>query len=219
MFGGNKIKERRQQSQFPIIGVKKDEEDGVKNKFKLFLVMGIGMALLLVLSGCGNSTDSSNTTGQSAVSKETVFEFYDKVQLDQTKEQVDTELGVIPTESTQLEDSFVYVNEKTGFGVSVLFNENGLVMSKTLLYPDFEDIAFLTQKAVTLEQADSIPEGASDEEVKTILGGAGIEISATQIAFEDNKVSYIRLWVNQDGSRLQVVFLTDGTVGNVGFYD
>jgi hypothetical protein len=190
------------------------------NKLKLFLGMVITLAFMLVLAGCsGDSTNSSSTAGRSDVSRDTVYEFYDKVQLNQTKEQVDAELGVTPTESSQLKNSFTYVNEDTSFGVSVLFEENGVATSKTLFYSMTEDLAFLTTKAVTKEQAESIPNGATYEEVKNILGGEGTETSATQIPFEDNKVSYIRVWVNQDGTMLQAVFLTDGTTNNVMYFD
>lgn len=190
------------------------------NKFKLYFMMGIGIMLAIVLAGCsGGSTNSSSSAGQSNVSRATVYEFYDKVQLDQTKEQVDGELGVMPTESAQMKNSFTYVNDDTSFGVSVLFDENGIATSKTLFYPMTEDLAFLTPKAVTKEQAESIPEGATYDEVKNILGGDGTETSATQIPFEDNKVSYIRVWVNQDGTMLQAVFLTDGTTNNIMFFD
>lgn len=202
-----------------VIWVKKD---GVfkMNKFKLSLIIGIGMLLALVLAGCSGGTDSGSTSGQSNVSKDTVYEFYDKVQLDQTKEQVDAELGVTPTESTQMENIYTYVNDDTGFGVSVLFDENAIATSKTLFYSMTEELAFLTTKPVTKEQAESIPDGATYDEVKNILGGAGTETSATKmIPFEDDKVSYIRVWVNQDGTMLQAVFLPDGTTNNVMFFD
>ncbi|WP_373481691.1 hypothetical protein [Acetobacterium sp.] len=189
------------------------------NRFKLYLVMGITIAFILVLAGCSGDSTTSSTAGQSNISRATVYDFYDKVQLDQTKEQVDAELGVTPTESSQMENSFTYVNDDTSFGVSVLFDENGIATSKTLFYSMTEDLAFLTTKAVTKEQAESIPDGATYDEVKNILGGEGTETSATQIPFEDNKVSYIRVWINQDGTMLQVVFLTDGTTGKVMFFD
>ena len=190
------------------------------NKLKLFWGMVITLAFMLVLAGCsGDSTNSSSTAGRSNVSRDTVYEFYDKVKLNQTKEQVDAELGVTPTESSQLKNSFTYVNEDTSFGVSVLFDENGLATSKTLFYSMTEDLAFLTTKTVTKEQAESIPNGATYDEVKNILGGEGTETSATQIPFEDNKVSYIRVWVNQDGTMLQAVFLTDGTTNNVMYFN
>lgn len=188
-------------------------------KVKLLAMAIIGMLLVITVAGCGGNKEGSSSGSQSSGSRETVFEFYDKVQLDQTKEQVDAELGVTPSESRQMENIFVYVNEDTGFGVSVLFNEAGLATSKTLFYPTVEELAFLTTKKVTEEQADSIPDGATYDDVKSILGGDGIETSATQIPFEDNKVSYIRIWVNPDGSMLQTVFLTDGTTSDAMFYD
>lgn len=188
-------------------------------KRKLFSAAIIGFLVVLMVSGCGGNSGGSNSESQSSGSKETVFEFYNKVQLDQTKAQVDAELGVTPQESTQMENIFVYVNEDTGFGVSVMYNENGLATSKTLTYPNVEDLAFLTPKTVTQEQADSIPDGATYDEIKSILGEDGIETSATQIPFDDNKVSYIRIWANKDGSMLQTVFLTDGTTNNVMFFD
>ena len=144
-------------------------------KLKFYLLLAIGILVVFTLSACGGSGGGSSSGSQSSGSKETVFEFYDKVQLDQTKAQVDAELGVTPNESTQMENIFSYVNEDTGFGVSVMFNENGLATSKTLLFPNNEDLAFLTPKAVTQEQADKIPDGATYDEIKTILGEDGIE--------------------------------------------
>ncbi|MDK2942366.1 MAG: hypothetical protein PWP56_1879 [Acetobacterium sp.] len=188
------------------------------NRLKFSLVAGITVTLVLVLSGCGSNANSGSA-GQSNLSRDTVYEFYDAVQLDQTKQQVDAELGVTPTESTQIGNVFTYVNNDTGFGVSVMFDENGMATSKTLFYSLTKDLAFLTTKAVTKEQAESIPEGATYDEVKNILGGEGTETSVTQIPFEDNKLSYIRVWINQDGTMLQIVFLTDGTIGNVKFFN
>lgn len=189
------------------------------NRLKLSLVMGIIGILVLVLAGCGGNANSDGSVGQSNLTRDTVYQFYDKVQLDQSKEQVDAELGVIPTESTQMGNIFVYVNDDTGFGVSVMYDEKGIATSKTLFYSMTKDLAFLTTKAVTKEQAESIPEGATYDEVKNILGGEGTETSVTQIPFEDNKLSHIRVWINQDGTMLQVVFLTDETIGNVMFFD
>ncbi|PKM60447.1 MAG: hypothetical protein CVU99_08105 [Firmicutes bacterium HGW-Firmicutes-4] len=218
---GNKIKQKKTRKNKKIIVIQVTKEEVFRmNKLKLFWGMVITLAFMLVLAGCsGDSTNSSSTAGRSNVSRDTVYEFYDKVKLNQTKEQVDAELGVTPTESSQLKNSFTYVNEDTSFGVSVLFDENGLATSKTLFYSMTEDLAFLTTKTVTKEQAESIPNGATYDEVKNILGGEGTETSATQIPFEDNKVSYIRVWVNQDGTMLQAVFLTDGTTNNVMYFN
>lgn len=180
-------------------------------KLKVFSLLTVALLLVLTLSGC--------IGGQKRVSREMVFNFYDKVQLGQTKDQVDAGLGVVPTESTQLKNVFDYMDGATGFGVSILFNENGLATSKTLLYPNSGDIAFLTKKPVTQEQADKIVDGTSYDEVKKLLGGEGTEINATQIPFEDNKISYIRVWINEDESMLQAVFGTDEKTNNAMFFD
>ena len=185
--------------------------------FKALILMSVILIFPMVLAGCNSSVASSGN--QTSISKQTVFNFYDQVQMDQTKDQVDSELGVVPTESTQLKNVFNYTDEETSFGVCVLFNENGTVISKTLLYSNRKDIAFLTNKSVTQKQADQIKNGMSYEEVKTILGAEGTEINATQIPFEDNQESFIRVWVNDDESMLQVVFGTDGNVNSVMFFE
>lgn len=188
-------------------------------RLKLSIVMGIAATLILVQTGCGGSENGGSATGQSDLSRDTVYEFYDAVELDQTKAEVDAKLRVTPTESAQMGNIFTYVNEDSGFGVSVMFDENGIATSKTLFYSMTKDLAFLTKKAVTKEQAENIPDGATYDDVKNMLGGDGTETSVTQIPFEDNKLSYIRVWINPDGTMLQVVFLTDGTIGKVMFFD
>lgn len=185
---------------------------------KILLITVISIVLSVLVTGC-SSGNSSAATDQTSGSKELVYEFYDKVQLNQTKDQVDTELGVTPTESEQMEGCYGYVNQDSGFGVDVVYDENGLAYSKTLFYPDREDIAFMTTEKVTQEQADSIGNGLTYDEAVNMLGCEGTETSATEIAFDDNKVSYIRAWVNQDGSMLQIVFLTDGTSSGAMFFD
>lgn len=185
--------------------------------FKALVCLVIILMFPVLEAGCSSGVASSGS--QTSSSKQTVFNFYDQVQMNQTKAQVDAELRVTPTESTQLKNVLNYTDEKTGFGVSVLFNENGTVTSKTLLYANRKDIAFLTNKPVTQEQANKISDGMSDDEVKAILGEEGTEINATQIPFADNQISYIRVWVNDDESMIQIVFGTDGTVSNVMFFE
>lgn len=195
----------------------------MKNLRWLSLIMVIGL-VSLALTGCGSNSSSGNSssgdvTAQSSGSKETVYEFYSKVQLDQTKEQIDAVLGVEPKQSSQLETSYSYLNQDSSFGVDVVYDENGKAMNKTLIYPNREDLAFMTPKPVTQEQSDKITKGMSYDEVKSLLGGDGIETSVTEISFADNKLSYIRVWINKDESMLQVVFGTDGTANDSMFFD
>ncbi|KNZ42627.1 hypothetical protein [Acetobacterium bakii] len=185
-------------------------------KLKSLTIILATLLIGVVISGCAGTTGAGN---QGKITEDTVFEFYNKVQLDQTKEQVDAAVGVAPTESTQLEKLYSYTNEETGFGVSVLINETGQVTSKTLIYPARGDLAFMTSQPVTQEQSDQITKGMTFDEIKSLLGGEGIEVSSTQIPFDENKVSTIRIWVNDDGSMIQVVFGTDGTATGAIFFN
>lgn len=177
------------------------------------LVMITTLALLV------STATACNTKSGSNVSKETVFDFYNKTVIDQTKAQVDAALGVVGTESKQMKNLYNYTDQDTSYGVSVLFSDKNLATSKTLLYPNVEDIAFLTTKKVTQAQSDSIAEGSTYDQVKALLGQDGIEISTTQIAFDGNKLSKIYIWANADGSMLQVVFGSDGKSSTPNFFD
>jgi outer membrane protein assembly factor BamE (lipoprotein component of BamABCDE complex) len=191
--------------------------------------IALALAMMLLIAGftaCNKgSSDSSKkgsesgTPNASNVSKNTIFAFYNKVQIGQTKDEVNAELGVTGKESTQLKNSFSYVSEDTGYGVEVLFGDDNKATAKTLFYPERKAIAFLCSKPVTQAQADKITKGTTYEQVKSMLGGEGIEINTTQIAFDNNKLSYIRIWVNKDGSLLQVVFGTNGNTSNAMFFD
>ena len=139
--------------------------------------------------------------------------------MDQTKAQVEAALAVAGTESSMLKNSFSYSDPDTGYGVSVLYGDKDTVTSKTLIYSDRKDLAFLCTKKVTQDQADKITDGMTYDQVKTALGGDGIETSSTQIVFEGNKLSSIFIWVNPDGSMIQVVFGTDGTSNDATFFE
>jgi len=170
----------------------------------------LALIIVLVFSlACGCSS--------SHVKEDTVFDFYNKVQMEQKKEDVDTALGVNGKESTMLDNCYDYINQDTGYGVSILYGDENQVTSKTLLYNSDEELASLCNKKVTQKQADSITEKMTYEEIKDLLGGDGIQINSTQIPFDDNKASFIYIWVNKDGSKLQVVFGTDGTNSTIFF--
>ena len=183
------------------------------HKLKFISLMAMVGLIFSMMTACSSGGASGKIT------KEIIFDFYSKVQIGQTKAQVDTALGVAGTESTQLKGSFTYTDPDTSYGVSVLYDDKSLVTSKTLIYPKRADLAFLCVKKVTQAQADQIVKGTTHEQVDTALGGAGIETSSTQIAFDGNKLSSIFIWVNPNGSMIQVVFGTDGKSQNATFFD
>ncbi len=136
-----------------------------------------------------------------------------------TKEKVDSVLGVSGKANSQLTGLFDYLSDKTSYGVSVLFDDKNSVMSKTLLYTDRQDIAPLFTKKFTQEQADSIKDGMSYDDVKKLVGEEDAEINQTQIPFDDNRISKIYVWVNNNDSLLQVTFGTDGKSNGSMFFD
>ncbi|MEI6602421.1 MAG: hypothetical protein WCL54_02930 [Clostridia bacterium] len=199
------------------------------NKGKILALAVVTVMLLTMSMGCtqtktdtntpaGNATKAPGNPQQGGTTKETVFDFYNKVSIGQAKAKVDTALGVKGTESTMLKNSFTYVDQNTSFGVSVLFNDKNNATAKTLIYPVNEALAFLTVAPVTQALSDQIKAGMTYDAVKALLGGEGTEINQTQIPFNDNKISVIRIWVNADGSKIQSVFGTDGLSDNAMFF-
>lgn len=187
----------------------------------LALIMAVVLIAVLTAACSKNTGTTQSTTAKqsSSISKDVIFDFYNKVQIDQTKEQADAEIGIAGKESTQLKNSYSYTSEDTGYGVSVIFSDANKATSKTLFYSDRKELAGLFNKTVTQAQSDTIKKGMTYEQIKSILGEDGIEVSTTQISFDNNKLSSICIWVNEDGSMIQIVFGTDGTSNDAMFFD
>lgn len=180
----------------------------------LFMII----TLLLTMAGC-NADKSANSGSSESASRETVFALYNKVQLSQNKSQIDAVMEGSGKENANFKNSFTYMDKNSEFGVEVLYDEQQQAISKTVIYPSHEDIAPFTVKEVSQSQADKIQKGIDYNKLKKLLGGDGVEVNATEIPFENNKISYMYRWANKDGSCIQVVVLTDGTVGNVLFFE
>ena len=97
------------------------------------LIGFILLCSLLLLSGCGQPAgqkDSSDQTAGQTTKKEStdqaaenVSDFFNKVQIGQTKAEVDAALGVTPT--SPVEGAFDYLDENSN-GVTVIFMERSL---------------------------------------------------------------------------------------------
>lgn len=176
------------------------------------------LTLLLTITGCSGNKEA-NIGSSDSVKRETVFALYNKVQLDQDKAQIDAALGSAGEENSSAVKSYRYMDENHEFGVEVIYDEKQQAIAKTAVYPTHKDIASFIAREVTEAEADKIQKGMQYGEVKELLGGDGVEVNATEIPFENNKISYMYRWANNDGSCVQVVVLTDGTVGNALFFD
>lgn len=184
-------------------------------------ILLISMLALLLFLGTmmGCSSKSASDPALSSASKEAVFALYNKVQFNQTKAQIDDMLGSAGKVSASYDKCYSYMDKNHEYGVDVVYDDKQKATSKTVIYPTHKDIAPFTSKAVSKAQADKLQKGMTYDEAKSILGGDGVEVSVTEIPYDNNKLSYIYRWANKDGSCIQVVIVTDGTIGNVLYYE
>ncbi|WP_373482205.1 hypothetical protein [Acetobacterium sp.] len=189
------------------------------SRIKIFiLLMAIMISASVFMAGCsqqstqdtGGGTDGADSTA----ALEKIYTFYDKVQLGQTKAEVDTALGV--TAKEPMADIFQYT-DKNGNGVMIglssAFSQDGtskFVFDKRVEGLEAYLIKLPDDKRITAEQAQSITEGMTYEEVKAKLGGEGYELNSTQ-GFE-GKPEITRVWMKKGISMLTVKFSgPDGT--------
>ncbi|WP_041668709.1 hypothetical protein [Acetobacterium woodii] len=177
-----------------------------KKILKSFLIGSLLIAgLILVVSGCGKkevSTDPLN--------------LYNKVQLGMLKEDAEKALEVEPATKGK---GFNYVDENTGYGVTVDYDENSVVVFKSLYVPDDSYLDGLSRGTVTAEQVNSLSEGMSYDEVQTALGGVeGIEVNCAKNKKDEANPYSVMAWVNPDHSVAYITFLgIKGTVKTFEF--
>ena len=176
------------------------------------------------MAGCGQQStqdaDGGSETGDrseavdSTATLDKIYAFYDKVQLGQTKAEVDTALGV--TAKEPMTDVFQYTDANGNgvmIGLSSVFSQDGsskVVFNKSVEGLEAYLITLPDDKRVTDEQAQSITEGMTYEETKAKLGGDGYELSSTQ-GFE-GKPEIDRVWMKKGISMITVKFSgPDGT--------
>ena len=163
----------------------------------LILLVGL-LCSGFLLVGCGNgATDAEPSVEPSAkpsanlsedsLEQGQVYDFYNKVELGQTKEEVDATLGVDAEELTS--DILSYENDK-GYGVTIGLStmlsstDTNEVFTKMLSGSKWTEYqlqdAFRKENAISDDQAASITEGMTYDEVKAILGSEGVEISLSK---------------------------------------
>jgi hypothetical protein len=145
------------------------------------------------------------------------FDFYNRVELGATKEQVESDLGVTGVLS---DGTYQYVDETTGFGVMVVYDSGDAVNMKTIYNADETKIMALSDAVVTEEQGSSITEGMSYDDVVSLLGTEGIEIIQMVNPSDMDKPIHMMIWFNEDNTGLYVTFLGEkGLVLSVNYYN
>ncbi|MDD3305478.1 MAG: hypothetical protein PHO29_00060 [Acetobacterium sp.] len=190
-------------------------------KEKILMRIWIGaiffMGMVLVISGCSKkevSTDPLN--------------FYNMVLVGMPKEEAEKILAV---EGSAKGKGFNYVDENTGYGVTLSYDTVAtaaeeataetdaeeaaeVVVFKQLYVPDNTYLDGLVNANVTAEQVNSLTEGMPYEEVKTILGGVdGTEINSAYNKKDAANPYTVMAWFNPDRSVAYITFLGyQGTV-------
>ena len=163
-----------------------------------------------LLTGCGQSSSTNSKTANHDPAN-----FYNQVQLNQTKDAVGSALGVTP----ESDDSYYnYIDQNTGFGVRITYNDSNQVTGKWFYALD-SDLPQLRNATVTAEQAAAITEGMTYDEVTSMLGGEGMEFACVQNPSDNANPITMHVWINDDGTVLYVTFIgAKGTVASSKFF-
>lgn len=165
------------------------------------------LSMLLVLAGCSATKDEADHNPD---------HFYKQVNLGMEKSQVESTLGVKPEE---VEGTYIYRDDQTGFGVQISYDASDLVVSKVLYHDQDSKIMGLSDASVSEDQMASITEGMPYEEVKSLLGSEGTEIIEMANPADPNNPIVMMIWFNDDQTGFYVTFLGhQGTVKSVKFW-
>ena len=185
------------------------------SRFLLVIILFLGCVVIFL--GCSQNdsnkvtknetkSDSSTTaenSGNGIANDNVIFNFYNKVYMDQTKADVEAATGIV----AELGENglYTYVDPNTGYGVFVNYNDGNRVIVKGIFTPvGAAELIALSNATVTEDQVASITKGMTYEEVKTILVGEGLEIVCTVNPQDLAKPLYLMVWLNNDGSSLSV---------------
>jgi len=177
----------------------------------LLIVIALVIGIVLMMFGGGKkevSTDPLN--------------LYSKVLVGMPKEEAEK---ILKVEGTAKGKGFNYIDENTGYGVTVSYDTVAtdaaeattetdseeapeVAVFKQLYVPDDTYLDALVNANVTADQVKSLKEGMPYEEVKTILGGVdGVEINSAYNKKDATNSYSVMAWINPDRSVAYLTFL------------
>lgn len=173
----------------------------------VLIVIALVIGVVLMLFGGGKkevSTDPLN--------------LYNKVLVGMPKEEAEK---ILKVEGTAKGKGFNYLDENTGYGVTVSYDTvatatdeteteeaSEVAVFKQLYVPDNTYLDALVNANVTADQVKSLTEGMPYEEVKTIFGGVdGIEINSAYNKKDAANSYSVMAWINPDRSVAYLTFL------------
>lgn len=204
----------------------------LKTRFGQILLVGaLIIGVLFSVSGCfpsgGKSTKddakqtqtTTKTATVAAIQSSSYYNFYNAVNLDQPKSEVEKALGVTAViDSTGV---YRYNDGNTGYGVMIRYDENNKVKDKAIIFPEgAPEIEAMNPTQFTEAQFNRITNGMTYQEVKKILGGEGIEVMYGRHPEYDMNDVYTMAWFNPNKTMV-TVYLNgfEGTVVDAELVD
>ncbi|WKY45787.1 hypothetical protein Q5O14_06725 [Eubacteriaceae bacterium ES2] len=181
----------------------------------------ICLMLVVLLTGCSSSNDadqerfddtSTDAYSDQFISNDPIYNFYNLVELNQTKQEIDEILGVTP----EIDEAgmYNYIDPETDYGVFVSFDTGDAVILKSLFIPvGGQALIDLSSASVTAEMVAQVTEGISYDESVDILGSGAVELVCSKNAADPDNPFYAMAWLNNDGSLAIVYF--EGFKGSV----
>ncbi len=176
----------------------------------LVIVIAVGVGVGLMIFGGEKKAVSTDP-----------LNLYNQVLVGMNKEEAEKALKV---EGTVKGKGFNYIDEKTGYGVTVSYDTVAstgveaaetsdseeapeIVVFKQLYVPDDTYLDALVNANVTVDQINSLKEGMAYEEVKSILGGVdGTEINSAYNKKDAANTYSVMAWFNPDHSIAYLTF-------------
>jgi hypothetical protein len=182
----------------------------------------IGILLLLVwivmlISRSKNFSDHVSINHVSLeekydANKQLIFDFYNKVQMDQARKDIEKTLAV--TSEIDEDGLHTYIDLNTGYGVFIHYNVYGKVTLKGIASPDGgNELIALSNVTVSKDQLANIKKGMTYEWLRFLLGGEGIEVVCAANPLDKEKPLCGMAWINPDGTAITVQL--DGFKGTV----
>lgn len=177
----------------------------LKIKWSQKLIMAVVLlGMILTVTGC-EQIKTKSTESENIPKSAQIMEFYNAVSLNQSKADVDKNLGIIVKDLGG--KNYQYIDPATDYGVLVLYGDEDTVLMKSLYVPwHATELATYNKSPVTEEQVNAITLGMTTEEVKQILGGNGVEFETGEIMDDRSFPVYGLGWYNSDNTAALIYF-------------
>ncbi len=171
------------------------------------------MCMLLILCGC-IAEDDVPVYDETAIPPETreeLYSYYDQIERDMTREQVEALLGEgqVKYDEDGIEMYCTYCNEKKSAGVNVIYRPNNTVYSKILYYNKAANLVPFSNEYIE-NKIPEIEDGGALADAEELFG-SGLEIVCTYNETNASQDAKIFSWFNADGTNFQI-HATNGVV-------